>query len=65
MDYKSYTYTYLLGDPVSRQAIIIDPVVDMVDRDVALVQDLGLELKFAGTGIVTHCELSTFACFVL
>lgn len=48
LDYRSYTYTYLLADPVSRSAVIIDPVIDMVDRDVALVRDLGLDLKFGG-----------------
>ncbi|KAK7105346.1 hypothetical protein V1264_016740 [Littorina saxatilis] len=47
LDYKSYTYTYLLADPVSRIAVLIDPVIDMVDRDVALVRDLGLDLKYA------------------
>lgn len=57
LDYRSYTYTYLLADPVSRSAVIIDPVIDMVDRDVALVRDLGLDLKFGGKprkGTVCH-----------
>lgn len=47
LDYKSYTYTYLLADPSSREAILIDPVIEMVERDVNLVRDLGLDLKFA------------------
>ncbi|XP_076438465.1 persulfide dioxygenase ETHE1, mitochondrial-like [Babylonia areolata] len=47
LDYKSYTYTYLLADPKSHEAILIDPVFEMVDRDVALVRELGLDLKFA------------------
>ena len=51
IDYKSYTYTYILADVKSRAAVIVDPVVEMVDRDVALVQDLGLDLKYAGTGV--------------
>ena len=51
IDYKSYTYTYILADVKSRAAVIVDPVVEMVERDVALVQDLGLDLKYAGTGV--------------
>ncbi|KAK7492156.1 hypothetical protein BaRGS_00016630 [Batillaria attramentaria] len=47
LDYKSYTYTYLLADPESREAVLIDPVIEMVDRDVALVRDLGLDLIYA------------------
>lgn len=47
LDYKSYTYTYLLADPESKDAILIDPVIEMVDRDVALVRDLGLNLIYA------------------
>ncbi len=44
---ETSTYTYLLADPVSKEAIIIDPVVEMVDRDVKLIEDLGLKLKYA------------------
>jgi glyoxylase-like metal-dependent hydrolase (beta-lactamase superfamily II)/rhodanese-related sulfurtransferase len=43
---ETSTYTYLLGDPVSREAVIIDPVVEMVERDVKLIQELGLKLKY-------------------
>ncbi|XP_060067343.1 persulfide dioxygenase ETHE1, mitochondrial-like [Ylistrum balloti] len=51
LDYKSFTYTYLLADPVTKEAILIDPVYELVDRDVNLVHALGLDLKFA---INTH-----------
>ncbi|XP_012941863.1 persulfide dioxygenase ETHE1, mitochondrial [Aplysia californica] len=44
LEYKSYTYTYLLADTHSMEAILIDPVIDTVDRDVRLVKDLGLKL---------------------
>lgn len=37
---ESCTYTYLLADPVSREAIIIDPVVETAERDAGLVRDL-------------------------
>ena len=43
---ETSTYTYLLGDPETKEAIIIDPVVEMVERDGKLVEDLGLKLKY-------------------
>ena len=43
---ETSSYTYILGDTVSKQAVIIDPVVDMVERDLQLLADLGLTLKF-------------------
>ncbi|KAK3098046.1 hypothetical protein FSP39_015562 [Pinctada imbricata] len=46
LDYKSFTYTYLLADPESKDAILIDPVIEMVDRDAKLVKDMGLNLKY-------------------
>ena len=48
LEYKSFTYSYLLADPKSKEAIIIDPVIEMVDRDVRIINDLGLKLKYAG-----------------
>lgn len=50
-DAESSTYTYLLGDIKSREAILIDPVLEKAERDVKLVEELGLKLKFA---INTH-----------
>jgi len=43
-DPTSSTYSYLLGDAPSREALLIDPVFDQVRRDAALVRELGLEL---------------------
>lgn len=43
-DHESSTYTYLLGDPASRQAIVIDPVYEQHARDAALVRELELRL---------------------
>lgn len=43
---ESSTYTYLLGDGLTREAIIIDPVLETVDRDLKLIEDLGLKLKY-------------------
>ncbi len=43
-DLTSSTYTYLLADGASGEAVIIDPVFDNVRRDAALVRELGLRL---------------------
>lgn len=43
-DTESSTYTYLIGDEVSRQAVLIDPVLEQVDRDLQLVSELDLTL---------------------
>lgn len=45
---KSCTYTYLLGDRESREAILIDPVLETAARDAKLVKELGLRLLYAG-----------------
>ncbi|XP_045209961.2 persulfide dioxygenase ETHE1, mitochondrial-like [Mercenaria mercenaria] len=51
LEYKSFTYTYLLADLESKEAILIDPVIETVDRDAKLVTDLGLKLVY---GVNTH-----------
>jgi sulfur dioxygenase len=43
-DPTSSTYTYLLGDGDSGEALIIDPVFENARRDVALLRELGLRL---------------------
>lgn len=45
-DPTSCTYTYLLADTRSKDAVLIDPVLEQVDRDASVVKDLGLSLKF-------------------
>lgn len=45
-DYDTWTYTYLLGDPVSGEAVLIDTVRERVNRDLALLKELGLKLKY-------------------
>jgi len=45
-DSKSSTYTYLLGDPDTRQALLIDPVFEQYQRDAALLRELGLKLEY-------------------
>jgi glyoxylase-like metal-dependent hydrolase (beta-lactamase superfamily II)/rhodanese-related sulfurtransferase len=44
IDPQSSTYTYLLGDSKSAQAVLIDPVFEQARRDAALVGELGLRL---------------------
>ncbi len=46
-DPESSTYTYLLADPDTRDAVIIDPVLEQADRDLQLLRELGLTLRFA------------------
>lgn len=43
-DPQSSTYTYLLADLPSREAVLIDPVFEQVMRDAALVEELNLKL---------------------
>jgi glyoxylase-like metal-dependent hydrolase (beta-lactamase superfamily II) len=42
----SSTYTYLLGCPETGLAVLVDPVVTMVERDLAEVAKLGLKLAW-------------------
>ncbi|EKX40363.1 hypothetical protein GUITHDRAFT_96377 [Guillardia theta CCMP2712] len=49
----SFTYTYILADEATKEAVIIDPVLETVERDVTLIKDLGLKVLY---GINTHCH---------
>ena len=57
----SSTLTYLIADSVTREAAIIDAVDSMIDRDIGLIQELELNLKFI---IETHIHADhiTSAC---
>lgn len=46
MDLRSSTYTYLLADPETREAVLIDPVFERARRDAALISELGLKLLY-------------------
>ncbi|MGH8736390.1 MAG: MBL fold metallo-hydrolase [Burkholderiales bacterium] len=50
-DPQSSTYTYLLADPATREALLIDPVFEHAQRDAALIAELGLTLAWT---IETH-----------
>ena len=43
-DPQSSTYTYLLADSATREAVLIDPVFEHARRDAALIEELGLKL---------------------
>jgi len=45
-DHETFTYTYLLGDPETREAVLIDPVITNVDRDLKLIEELNLKLVY-------------------
>jgi glyoxylase-like metal-dependent hydrolase (beta-lactamase superfamily II) len=45
-DYDTWTYTYLIADPDTKEAILVDSVVEQVDRDLKLLQELGLTLRY-------------------
>ena len=43
---ESSSYTYLLADSITREAIIIDPVLETVERDLKIIQELELKLLY-------------------
>ena len=45
-DLQSSTYTYLLADSLTREAVLIDPVFEHARRDAALIEELGLKLDW-------------------
>lgn len=45
-DPKTSTYTYLLADEATGQAALIDPVREHIDRDLLLLRELGLTLRW-------------------
>ncbi len=46
-DPETSTYTYLLADEDTREAVLIDPVLEQVERDLTLVRELDLSLRWA------------------
>ncbi|KYG67482.1 Zn-dependent hydrolase [Bdellovibrio bacteriovorus] len=43
---ESSTFTYILADRVTREAVMIDPVLEKVDRDLQLIKELDLKLLY-------------------
>jgi len=52
-DGTSSTYTYVLADDDTQEAVVIDPVFEQANRDLALVHELRLKLLYS---IDTHCH---------
>ncbi len=52
-DPASSTYTYVLFDEVTREALIIDPVDEQIERDLATLRQYGLNLLWT---IETHAH---------
>jgi sulfur dioxygenase len=50
-DRQTSTYTYLIADLEQKGAILIDPVLEQVERDLQQLAELGLTLKYC---IETH-----------
>ena len=48
-DDESSTYTYLLWDTTTKDAVIVDPVDIQVDRDIQAAKDLELNLVYGST----------------
>lgn len=46
-DSVSSTYTYLLADLTTKEAVLIDPVLEHAKRDANLCNELGFQLKYA------------------
>jgi sulfur dioxygenase len=46
-DQETWTYTYLIADPVSKDAVLIDPVNTHIDDYIAMLKELGLQLKYS------------------
>lgn len=45
-DSATWTFTYLLADPITKEAVLIDTVIENVERDLKLIDELGLDLKY-------------------
>src|ERR1041384_6975675 len=46
-DSDTSPYTYLVADDATGDAMLIDPVLPQIERDVGLIEDLGLSLRYA------------------
>jgi glyoxylase-like metal-dependent hydrolase (beta-lactamase superfamily II) len=45
-DKETSTYTYLLADSETHEAVLIDPVREQLERDLTVLDELGLNLKY-------------------
>ncbi|CAK9017558.1 Persulfide dioxygenase ETHE1 [Durusdinium trenchii] len=52
-DVETSTFSYLLSCPETSEAVLIDPVLEQKERDLKVIKNLGLTLKYV---INTHCH---------
>lgn len=45
-DPESSTYTYLIADSQTKEAVLVDTVLDRAERDLQVLNDLGLSLRY-------------------
>lgn len=45
-DSESSTFTYILADPLSQEGVVIDPVLEKVERDLKIINELNIKLKY-------------------
>jgi len=46
-DQETWTYTYLIADPINKEAVLIDPVNTHIDDYLAMLAEQGLQLKYS------------------
>ncbi len=61
-DLASSTYTYVLFDPVSLDAVIVDPVDEQIERDLEVITQHGLTLRWT---LETHAHADHITSAVL
>jgi uncharacterized NAD(P)/FAD-binding protein YdhS/glyoxylase-like metal-dependent hydrolase (beta-lactamase superfamily II) len=45
-DVETSSYTYLIADRQTREAVLVDPVLERVERDLQIIDELGLTLRY-------------------
>ena len=65
-DKESWTYTYILADEDTKEAVIIDPVIDQVERDIKMIEvrKLAISLPHVVLNLfIFHKYLCTYFVF--
>jgi len=52
-DPETWTFTYLLGCQETKEAVLVDPVLEQKDRDLTVLRELGLNLRYV---VNTHAH---------
>lgn len=59
---ESSTYTYLIGDARTKKAALIDPVLEMAERDLQLVREIMAQKKLAPPKRIQEAVPANLAC---